>query len=500
MLAFGGGTLGLLAAEVFTSNPNILFDRFLWIDELWTRFIESKPTFLQSMTALMRSGDPTPPVYHLLARLSWSVTGGPPEIAFRILSFLSIWLTLLLTYAVLRRTFAILPATGAVLAFWSSPAIVKYAFYARPYGPLLASTAAFCLVYCGDYESWLSAALTAVTAILMCTLHYFGIFALGSIVLGDAVVRREAIERRLGRLLPVAAGPLALLACLPFVRAWNAGQTVYSFMPPLTLARALVSIAILLGNLAIAALILTIACSLSGLVRRLGSRWGKVIEQPVGQVGARQPIAGMMGLMMVPGALAVFSALAHPVMLNRYMIAGLLGVVPAMAFIGSWTSPRMLVAATALIALFSAAQVRQFSAARADWQEAEERMLNVGKTDNFPIVTFSDHEAYVFYAYAPDLAGRVFIADLRATHRKRLSKIMVLDLENAAKWSTVYPDLPKRVDLDGLRKIGKFHLIYSEASVLPEQDDLPRGTYPLAAIAQALSLEQVGDLYEVQPK
>src|SRR5690242_18552617 len=208
----------------------------------------------------------------------------------------------------------------------------------------------------------------------------------------------------------------------------------------------------------------------------------------------------MIGLILVPGELAVFSALTHPVMLNRYMIAGLLAVAPILAFIGSWTSQRMLVAATALILLLSLAQVSQFTADRADGQKPREGMLSVGKADNFPIVTFSDHEAYVLYVYAPNLAGRVFIADLRATHRKRLSKIMVLDLENAAKWSIVYPDLPKRVDLDGLRKMGKFHLVYSEASVLPEQDNLPRGTYPLPAIAQALSLQQVGDLYEVQSK
>src|ERR1700720_1248655 len=62
-------SLGLLVAEVLGSNPRILFGRYLWIDELQTKLIASEPSVPQSLVALARCGDLTPPEYHLLARL-----------------------------------------------------------------------------------------------------------------------------------------------------------------------------------------------------------------------------------------------------------------------------------------------------------------------------------------------------------------------------------------------------------------------------------------------
>jgi uncharacterized membrane protein len=115
LMAFG--SLALLVAEVFSNNPRILFGRFLWVDELWTKFIESKPSVWQSLIALKHAGDPTPPTYHLLARASWGLLGGSAETAFRTLSFVSMWIALVLLYILLRRIFAVLPSLVAVLAF-----------------------------------------------------------------------------------------------------------------------------------------------------------------------------------------------------------------------------------------------------------------------------------------------------------------------------------------------------------------------------------------------
>jgi hypothetical protein len=81
LMAFG--SLALLVEEVFSNNPRILFGRFLWVDELWTKFIESKPSVWQSLIALKHAGDPAPPRYHLLARASWGLLGGSAETAFR---------------------------------------------------------------------------------------------------------------------------------------------------------------------------------------------------------------------------------------------------------------------------------------------------------------------------------------------------------------------------------------------------------------------------------
>jgi hypothetical protein len=495
ILIVAAASLSLLLAEVFTSNPRILFDRYFWIDELWTRFIESTPGVWHSLIALEHSGDPTPPTYHLLVRGFWWLWGGPPEIAFRALSFIAMWVALLLTYAVLRRTFAVLPALIAVLALWSFPPIIKYAFYARPYALLLAATAGFCLVYGADEKGPVSTAMTAVLAALICTLHYFGIFALASVVVGDAIARRATLRSTIRRMLPAAAGPIALIPCVPFVLGWDAGQTVFSYLPPLTLQFALLATFHLFAGAIEIAFLLVLAWAVSALIRRLAGGSGKPVEDATLKRGPWQPMAGLLGLLLVPLILAIFSLVDHPVMLSRYMSGGLLGATPLLALLASRLSPRALVVAAALIILLSILHLHRFDARQTEWQASKEKIISIGRKDNVPIVTFSAHEAYVVYTYAPDLRSRVFIADLRSTERAKLSRSVLLGNQLETKWQAEYPDLPKQVNPDQLRRMGKFHLFNSEAQVLAKETSHWR----LEAIAKALAFQKVGNLYEVRP-
>ncbi len=496
MLVVAVGGLSFLLAEAFSNNPRILFGRYFWLDELWTRLIASTPGVWRSLIALERSGDPTPPTYHLLVRGFWWLWGGTPETAFRVLSFIAMWVALVLTYTLLRRTFAIVPALIAVLGLWSFPPIVQYAFYARPYALLLAATVGFCLVYGAEEKRPVAPVVTAALAALICTLHYFGIFALASVVMGDAIARRGPLGGKIRRMLPAAAGPLALIPCVPFVRAWNASQTVFSYMPPLTLRFALsATFWSFFGAIAVA-VILALAWGASALIRRGFA--ARPVEDAAWKHGPWQPIAGLLGLLLVPFIIAIFSVLDHPAMATRYMSAGLLGVTPLLALLASRSSPRGLVAAATLIILLGVCCVHLFSGYETGWQASEEKMMTVGRDDDLPIVTFSNHEAYIIYTYAPNLRSRLFIADLRSTDLAKLSRTMVLDDENAVKWSADYPDLPKLVNPDQLRRMGKFHLLASEVSILTEQDSHPSRTYSLEAIARVLSFRKVGDLYELQ--
>src|SRR5258708_23904007 len=96
MCLMASASLVLLFVEVLMNNPRILFSRYLWIDELWTKLVESEPNLWQSLVALKHSGDPTPPGYHLLARASWGLIGGSGELAFRTLAFVSMCVALVL--------------------------------------------------------------------------------------------------------------------------------------------------------------------------------------------------------------------------------------------------------------------------------------------------------------------------------------------------------------------------------------------------------------------
>ncbi len=494
------GSLVLLAAEALSSNPRILFARYLWIDELWTKLIESKSTVWESLVALEQAGDPTPPMYHLLARASWGLLGGSAETAFRTLSFVSMWIALVLLYVLLRRSFALLPALVAVIAFWSCPTIIGYAFYARPYASLLAATVGFCLVYGQDRKGPLAIGLTAAMAALICTLHYFGIFALSAVVIGDTLARHEPLPAMIRRNLPTAAGPIALAFCWPFVHAWRSGQAVFTFLPPLTLGSAVRDVLMTWILTWESILVLFFAWYISAVIWLIAGLLGRAADKaPSTNIGRLQPVAGLFGLILVPILVALFSALTYNVMLTRYMIPGLLGVAVLLALVASKIPSRILAGTAILLILLGAWNLRLFSEEQLKWQTTEGRMINIGQSDDLFVVTLTSHEAYLLYEYAPRLRNRLVIADFRASHRSELFRGILSDYELESKWSAVFPDLPKFVSLEQMRAMERFHLVNPETAVLADQENRPATAFPLQKIAQALSLERVGDLYEVRP-
>ena len=322
----------LMGVEVLGSKPRILFERYFFVDEMWALFLESDPSIWHSLVTLKHSADQTPPLYHVLVRAFWHLWGGSPEEAFRVLSFLTIWLVLVLTYTILRRSFAILPSLVAVLALWSYRPIVMYAFFARPYALLLASTAGFCLIYGEERTDGLWAALTAVAAALVCSSHYLGIVGLASIVFVDNhhSSRRHQAECS-GGCYRSLRGPISLLLLVPFIRGTTSGYHVTSYLPPSSFSFAFQEIVGgpfggFFGSAITLALVLVLAWGISEIIRRCSSE-----KNPPGRrIRLAQPTILLSALLLVPLILAVFSfwAAAWDCLLDRYMITGLLGTTP----------------------------------------------------------------------------------------------------------------------------------------------------------------------------
>lgn len=501
----------LMVVEVLGSKPRILFERYLFVDEMWAKFLESDPSIWHSLVTLEHSADQTPPLYHLLARAFWRLWGGSPETAFRVLSFLTMWLALLLTYMVLRRSFAILPALVAVLALWSYPTIVMYAFFARPYALLVASTAGFCLIYGEGRTDGLWAALTAGVAALVCSSHYFGIVGLTSIVFVDIITRPATPGRMLQRLLPAAAGPMALLFLVPFIRGTTSGYHVSSFLPPPSYSFAFQEIiggpfVGFFGSAITLALVLMYAWGVSELTQRCSSE-----RNPSGsRVRLAQPTILLSALLLVPLIFAVFSfwAVTWNCLIDRYMITGLLGTTPVLAMIASRSSKRILVYIGVLFALVGALHMHGFSLQQENWQADEERIIRQvdALNDRLPIVTYSTHEAYLIYSYAPLTRPRLFIADFRSGHVRDLSRGMLVDVDIASRWSAADPALPKVVTLNDLRRMGDFHLVgAADTSVLADPvgssaDGRDAYTVKVLSLRKVTGTGGIDSLYKVEGK
>jgi hypothetical protein len=79
-----------------------------------------------------------------------------------------------------------------------------------------------------------------------------------------------------------------------------------------------------------------------------------------------------------------------------------------------------------------------------------------------PIVATSRREAYMQYYAAPQTRGHVFIADLRpmirAQAKQDLTRHLIFETDFAVKYQHLYP-VPPVIDLQSLRRLGKFHLV-----------------------------------------
>jgi hypothetical protein len=294
---------------------------------------------------------------------------------------------------------------------------------------------------------------------------------------------------------------------VPFIRGTTSGYHFFSYLPPFTLSFAFKAIiggpiTGFFGSAIVLALVLVCAWGVSELIRRCSHG----TNPPVERVQLSQPTILLSALLLVPLILAIFSALTWNSLIERYMITGVLGTTPLIAMIASRSSKRVLVYAVTLFALVGALRVRQFGLQMNRWQAGKERMVRQvsALNDELPIVAYSTHEAYLLYSYAPLAQPRLFIADFGSGHIWYLSPGTLVDVDQAAQWSAEYPALPKVVSLNGLRLMGKFHLVSaSEGPVLAH----PIG-YSLvesaADVARALSLHKltgtggIDSLYEAE--
>src|SRR4051794_21359055 len=129
----------LLTLQLVLTDSLSLFRSHFWLDELFTFAIVSDPQLPHAMQALAGGVDTNPPCFHLLLRAFCGLVGGEPETAFRAFALLSMSLALVGIYLILREVFPPLAALAGVLAVWCHPLILRHAFEARSYGPLLAA-------------------------------------------------------------------------------------------------------------------------------------------------------------------------------------------------------------------------------------------------------------------------------------------------------------------------------------------------------------------------
>ena len=394
--------LSLMLATLAVTGGFLLMSKPLWLDEYHTLLLAERQGVVESLRSLAQGADFNPPTLHLIYRAVDTLSGGLSPVTMRGVALSSVWLALTIVYATLRRHFSRPAAFAGAFAIWAHPLAITHAFEARFYGPWLLFTALMAWSAGLDASSPVSRrrnVALALTSILVCTIHYFGIFVWLVIAVSAIVGKRGLLDERReawGRLAPMLSGPLALLLCTPFYVGQRHALSVATWVDPLSamqLRDFVVYYFVWAGFLA----------PLCGWAFfHILSRRSYGLTRPVATVFRRPDVLALLALVAFPAILIVFSAVVQPSIVDRYGLPALLFWAPLIAFViedAPWTARAVvLVGHLVLGIVLTRVQVRYTQQVFSELYADAASIASLGPDAS--VVCRSRHRAYPLATYA----------------------------------------------------------------------------------------------------
>ena len=325
----GWGELGLVALALsaltglvlFLTDGVILFTRPFWVDEWFTVLVARRDSVAQLIGDLHAGADGGTGLFHGLIWAMHRVGVPLSPLALRAFSLACVVGALLLLYAVLRSRTRAEAAIGGVLAAGAHPLVVAHSYEARFYGPwlLCATLYAWTLGRTFDHAAR-ARAMQAIAAVLLCAVHFYGVISLVLMIAAVVVSRSRArVPESLRALRPSLAGFVAVLLIIPLAMGQRAAFGVRSWIPEFTIGQ----LGALLAEFWVAGvpLLVVVALAIGWWVRRGTTPSLRVVAV---DVLSHPGIAALLGLALVPFALAVVSIAGQPSMLSRYAVTAAL--------------------------------------------------------------------------------------------------------------------------------------------------------------------------------
>ncbi len=461
----------IITTQLVLSKSLYLFHHNFWVDEIYTHTLVSDPDLAHSVRAIADGTEANPPTFHLLLRaLAWLV-GDTGEVTLRCLSLAFMFVALLGIYAIVRRLYFPSTAFAATLVVWNHPLILMHAFEVRFYGPWLAATVWFAYLLTRTQETpeqYWPRVLLAPMAALLCTIHYFGIFTLGLVVGFELLSRLLSGKIHWSRLWPVALGPLALLACLPFYLSQRVAAYGVSWVDPPNLSRfvAFAMPILLPGHLAMLVLVTWISGVARGCQPLFWGEWAHLTTP-----SRAAPLTGLVGLVLLPLVLLIVSYTVQPVLIDRYAIPAVAALALAAAYAISRESRSWIAVISASMlacGIFSLSNL-SYRYKERDQKTAELIAAVREHTDERPVLFESPHELYVVCRYAPDVAGRCLALDFEPAQFEHVDNRRLFLRDAVRIYAKSYPQ-PALIGWDAARRMPKRYLV-PQNSGLPHAED-----------------------------
>jgi len=330
---------GLIALMLFLSDGAVLFTRPFWVDELLTVFVAQRRSPVGVIADLGHGADGGASLLHLTVWGLRMVMGSLTPTTLRALSLLCVFGALVLVYSVLRRRFGREASVAGVLAAGAHNLVVAHSFEARFYGPWL---------LCSALVAWLlslnqnparprrHAIALAAAAVLLCTVHFYGIISLGLMSAAVLVSYGKRWREAVRTVLPTAAGLLSLVIVVPLALAQREAYTVPSWLPDFEFSQ-VASLArdFWLATVPLLGAILVLVGFIGHSRRDDGAAALSLTRAAAHDAG----VVALLSLALMPLALALLSVLGQPSMLSRYAITAALAWAPWVALACALTGP-----------------------------------------------------------------------------------------------------------------------------------------------------------------
>jgi hypothetical protein len=401
--------VALMLTQLAATRSFSLLQHRLWLDEYHTKLLVDDPSLPHAYQALKHGVDTNAPALYLIVRAVVWCAGSSDVGVLRGVALVSVSLAVLGIYAMVRPVYGPMVALVAAVATWSHPLVVRHAFEIRFYGPWLAACVGFAWALRLSSQPGGSrlgrAILLAGSAMLLCTIHYFGVIALGLMALGHLVVGRSDFRARVFELLPAGAGLVALAACLPFYFGQKASLTVPTWIEPPTLTGVRTFLGDVFGIYIFA--IPVLALFLTQLFRT-----GEPTEDGTTGEGQLATLAPLVALGALPFVLVVLSYVMQSFLIDRYAIPAVACFGPLLAPVvarlgkpGRWAVLVCFLLVSTVNLMSSARWYRMYDGIR------DEKVAELSTCGDGPILVQGRWELYELWYDAPQLRDRLFLWD-----------------------------------------------------------------------------------------
>ena len=477
--ATAAAVIVLVIAQLLAADAFQLSARQAWMDEIHTLELVGDPDTGHMLDALADGADFNPPGYYLIARFVARIVGSSDPKVLRTFSLLCIVGGLTAIGLALQRHVSFAVSIAVIAALWSQTLLVDQSLEARFYAPWFAALAWLCWLMQRERQSAITIVCSCLLAMVVCSVHYFGVISLMLLVGGIVLARPKSI-RDPGIWLPTVCGLLAIASCYPFYTGQRAALTMSTWISPPNVER----IREFFGELIpTAALGIAVVAAIANRMMSKDEQTNRLDD------AARKPsflprLSGSLSLLLLPIVLLAFSFTVQPALVPRYSLVFLIGCAPLLAWL--LQNVRVTILAPVALSFLVLGTIRtsglREQLVRLDQSRTQLVELLQEHASDQPVAFENRIDSFPLVRLAGDTAANWYLVDFDTSALAEPSALRIVQRDVARRFVKWYPKY-KTAPLAELRIRDRFFVVpYPDRAT----DDIDYGPFESRRVADRL--------------